>query len=39
VVTVLLPEEDERGSRVELIKNFWTDEKLRKRNWHEARWD
>jgi putative endonuclease len=39
VVTVLLPEETERGSHVELWKNFWTDEKLRKRNWHEARWD
>jgi putative endonuclease len=39
VVTVLLPAEDERGSRVALLKNFWTDEKLRKRNWHEARWD
>src|SRR5437660_7819348 len=39
VVTVLLPAETEHGSHVELLKNFWTDEKLRKRNWHEARWD
>ena len=39
VVTVLLPAETESGSHVELLKNFWTDEKLRKRNWHEARWD
>jgi putative endonuclease len=39
VVTVLLPGETERGSHVELWKNFWSDEKLRKRNWHEARWD
>jgi putative endonuclease len=39
VVTVLLPAETERGSQVELWKNFWTDEKLRKRNWHESRWD
>jgi putative endonuclease len=39
VVTVLLPEETERGSHVELCKNFWTDERLRKRNWHDARWD
>jgi putative endonuclease len=39
VVTVLLPAETENGSRVELLKNFWTDEKLRKRNWHEARWE
>jgi putative endonuclease len=39
VVTVLLPAETEKRSQVELLKNFWTDEKLRKRNWHEARWD
>jgi putative endonuclease len=39
VVTVLLPTETERGSHIELWKNFWTDEKLRKRTWHEARWD
>jgi len=39
VVTVLLPAETERGSQVELWKNFWTDEKLRKRSWHESRWD
>ena len=39
VVTVLLPAETESGSHVELLKNFWTDEKLRKRNWHEPRWD
>jgi putative endonuclease len=39
VVTVLLPAENETGSRVQLLRNFWTDEKLRKRNWHQARWD
>lgn len=39
VVTVLLPADNEDGLQVELLKNFWTDEKLRKRNWHEARWD
>src|SRR3989440_7369061 len=39
VVTVLLPTETEDGSHVELLKNFWTDEKLRKRTWHEPRWD
>src|SRR5882724_1365752 len=37
VVTVLLPTETEEGSKVELFKKFWTDEKLRKRNWHEGR--
>src|SRR5713226_7771516 len=39
VVTVLLPAETESGSHFELLKNFWTDETLRKRNWHDARWD
>src|SRR5882724_8099385 len=32
VVSVLLPGETEAGSRVELLKNFWTDEKLRQLN-------
>lgn len=39
VVTVLLPAETETRSQVELLKNFWTDEKLRPRNRYEARWD
>jgi putative endonuclease len=38
VVTVLLPAETEDGSHVKLLKNFWSDEKLRKRTWHDARW-
>jgi len=29
----------DREPRIELLKNFWTDEKLRQRNWREARWD
>ena len=39
VVTVLLPGETERGSHVELWKNFWTDEKLRQHHWHEEYWE
>ena len=39
VVTVVLPNETEAGSRVELLKSFWTDEKLHQRNSHEPRWD
>jgi len=39
VVTVLLPAETEDESRVKLFKNFWSDEKLHQRNWHEPRWD
>ncbi len=29
----------EREPRIELLKNFWTDEKLRQRTWHDARRD
>ena len=25
--------------RIELLKGFWTDEQLRKKNWHEQYWD
>ena len=41
VVTVVSPESDATGEppRVELLKNFWTDEKLRKRNWRDANWE
>lgn len=42
VVTVVLAspaKQTEAEPRIELLKNFWTDEKLRKRNWREAHWD
>jgi putative endonuclease len=42
VVTVVSPSFEEQirtEPRIELLKNYWTDEKLRKRNWHDARWD
>ena len=39
VVSVLLPRETEAESHVKLLKNFWTDKRLRQRNWHEPRWD
>jgi putative endonuclease len=39
VVTVILPKEAEENARIELLKNFWTDEKLRKRNRHDNYWD
>ena len=42
VVSVVLPAPGKQiaaAPRIELLKNFWTDERLRKRNWHEARWD
>jgi putative endonuclease len=42
VVTVVLPSPGKQivaRPRIELLKDFWTDEKLRKRNWQDARWD
>jgi putative endonuclease len=42
VVTVVSPssaKQIDAEPRIELLKNFWRDEKLRKRNWREARWD
>jgi putative endonuclease len=38
VVTVVA-KPDEAGPRIELLKNFWTDEQLRKRNWRDPYWD
>ena len=42
VVTVVLPARGEQmraEPRIELLKNFWTDEQLRKKSWYDARWD
>ena len=42
VVTVVLPSPGKQiiaEPRIELLRNFWTDEKLRKRNWQDTRWD
>jgi len=38
VVTVLAKPDDD-NPRIELLKGFWTDGQLRKRNWHETYWD
>lgn len=41
VVTVVLSAAGKQiagDPRIELLKNFWTDESLRKRNWHDAHW-
>jgi putative endonuclease len=38
VVTVVA-KPDDVDPRIELLKNFWTDEQLRKRNWHDPYWD
>jgi putative endonuclease len=41
VVTVVLSSVGKQivaEPRIEILKNFWSDEKLRKRNWQDARW-
>lgn len=38
VVTVVSSAGSDDEARIELLKNFWTDEKLRKRSWNDARW-
>jgi len=38
-VVAVLAKPDDNVARIELLKGFWTDEKLRKRNWHEPYWD
>jgi putative endonuclease len=42
VVSVVLPDSGKQKDaepRIELLKSFWTDEKLRRVRWHDARWD
>lgn len=38
VVTVIAKPGDS-ARRIELLKGFWTDAQLRKRNWHDGYWD
>jgi putative endonuclease len=41
VVTVVLSSQEKQvvaEPRIELLKNFWTDEKLRKRHWQDTSW-
>ena len=38
VVTVVA-KPDDANPRIELLKNFWTDEQLRKKNWQDRYWD
>jgi putative endonuclease len=41
VVSIVLPEADEgpRGMQIELFRNFWSEEKFRKRDWQERHYD
>ena len=38
VVTVILPSPDAERPRIELLRNFWTEEKFRKRRWSVTTW-
>ena len=38
VVTVVA-KPDDANPRIELLKGFWTDGQLRKKNWHDPYWD
>ncbi len=38
VVAIVSPKQIDADPRIELLKNFWTDERLRKRGWHESPW-
>jgi putative endonuclease len=41
VVSIVLPpaEEGLRGLQIDLLRNFWSEEKFRKRRWPERYWD
>jgi len=41
VVTVVLPAEDKQnpGPDVQLLRNYWTEDQLRKRTWSDRYWD
>ena len=41
VITVVLPAEEERLGdwEIQLLRNYWTEERLRKRTWSEQYWD
>lgn len=41
VITVVFPTEEKPapGPEIQLLRNYWTDDKLRKRTWSERYWD
>jgi Holliday junction resolvase-like predicted endonuclease len=41
VVTVVLPSEDKQnpGPDVQLLRNYWSDDRLLKRTWSDRYWD
>jgi putative endonuclease len=39
VVTVVLPAEEKRSADVQLLRNYWQEDQLRKRRWSDNYWD
>jgi putative endonuclease len=39
VVTVVLPTADQQSPSVQLLRNYWQDDQLRKRTWSDRYWD
>jgi putative endonuclease len=39
VVTVVLPAEEQQSPDVQLLRNYWQEDQLRKRTWSERYWD
>jgi putative endonuclease len=39
VVTVVLPTEEQESPAVQLLRNYWQEDQLRKRTWSERYWD
>jgi putative endonuclease len=39
VVTVVLPTEEQQSPDVQLLRNYWQEDQLRKRSWSDRYWD
>ena len=39
VITVVLPAEEQQTPDVQLLRNYWTEDQLRKRTWSKTYWD
>jgi putative endonuclease len=39
VITVVLPAEKQQSPDVQLLRNYWTEDQLRKRTWSRTYWD
>ncbi len=39
VITIVLPAEKQQSPEVQLLRNYWTEDQLRKRTWSKTYWD